>query len=304
MLPKSKAVRYISLETFHLLSTDPETYLVDVRTAEAFDESHIPGAKNICVYEIAFMDAIEAAYPDRESQLIVYGESAEYKAAEAAFAKLEQAGYGNAQVLEGGLAAWNDAKRLKEKNRAGILPSSSIGTLNLDLERSTLRWIGRNPTNQHDGKIALKSGWIELDEEGAILAGEVVVNMKAISCCDISDDKLNRTLIAHLANSDFFEVERYPEASFIISQTEPIPGSNPGQPNVDVYGEMTLRGKTHPIDFQAMLTPFNEAVSFQAQFDVNRVLFGAVYGSGSIFERLGMHLVNDFVNVQITAIFA
>jgi hypothetical protein len=52
-----------------------------------------------------------------------------------------------------------------------------------------------------------------------------------------------------------------------------------------------------------MINPVPDGISFQAQLDVNRVNFGAVYGSGSLFERLGMHLVNDLVAIDLTLIF-
>jgi hypothetical protein len=37
--------------------------------------------------------------------------------------------------------------------------------------------------------------------------------------------------------------------------------------------------------------------SIQAQLDIDRTLWGAVYGSSKFFGRLGQHLVNDVVHL-------
>jgi len=301
MLPSRETITFLSLGSIDALLSEPGTFLVDIRTEESFNEAHIGGALNICIYETAFMEKIGEAIPTKDSTLIVYGESSAFRAAEVAFGRLKNDGYGSMHVLEEGLAGWISAGR--DTVTGSAKQSRPSGTLQMDLSKSSLRWIGRNPTNQHDGLIGLKSGSITLDESGAILEGEALVDMQQISCTDIEDKGVNGMLIAHLRNSDFFEVERYPEALFRFSKVETIPGNSPGQPNLEVSGELTLRGVTRPIDFQAMYTPLPDGVSFQAQLDVNRVLFGAVYGSGSLFERLGMHLVNDLVNIQITAVF-
>ena len=37
----------------------------------------------------------------------------------------------------------------------------------------------------------------------------------------------------------------------------------------------------------------------QAHFDFDRTLWNVVYGSGRLFEKLGMHLVNDLISLQL-----
>jgi hypothetical protein len=37
----------------------------------------------------------------------------------------------------------------------------------------------------------------------------------------------------------------------------------------------------------------------QAALDIDRTLWGACYGSGKLYERLGMHLVNDLISVEL-----
>ena len=49
-------------------------------------------------------------------------------------------------------------------------------------------------------------------------------------------DPLHDVLIAHLVSHDFFDVELYPEARFVITATERLAGATPGAPNLAVRG--------------------------------------------------------------------
>jgi hypothetical protein len=37
----------------------------------------------------------------------------------------------------------------------------------------------------------------------------------------------------------------------------------------------------------------------QAAIDLDRTLWNVNYGSGKLFERLGMHLVNDLISIEL-----
>lgn len=302
MIPSLDSVRYLPVTALKdKLAAGAR--LIDVRTPEVFSEGHIPGAFNHCVYEVAFLDEVKKALPETDAAIIVYGESDRFKAAEAAFGRLSEAGYTNVKVLKGGLDKW--LSEHDELATSGELspPPVLTGRLRLDREKSRLAWTGRNLTNRHYGQIRLQSGWIDIDDAMAPGAGEVIADMKGITCEDITDSKMNGILIGHLSNADFFLVDKYPVASFRLHKATPIKDASPGLPNFAVSGEMTIRGVTRPLEFDAMLNPVEEGVSFQANLELNRVSFGAVYGSGSLFERLGMHLVNDLVTIQVSAIF-
>lgn len=302
MIPKPSAINYISLESAQDALKEGVP-IVDVRIPEVYGENHVASAVNICVYEVAFGEKFSTRFPDQDQKIILYGESSQFRAAEMAYGRLQQMGYFRVAVLENGLDAWQRAGFPQESGRRQLGRISPTGGLSLSLERSRLRWIGRNLTNQHNGQITLKSGNMEIDADGLLSAGEVVVDMTQITCGDIRDTTMNKVLVDHLSNVDFFDVANFPEARFKILQTERLLGGTPGQPNYWIYGEMTLRGKTRIIEFKAMLNEVPDGVSFQAQLDVNRVNFGALYGSGSLFECLGMHLVNDLVSIDLTLIF-
>lgn len=299
MLPDPKTIRYIQPREV----ADTTAPIVDTRSPEAYAQSHLESARNICVYETAFVDEIPKAFPDSTTALLVYGQNETYKAAEAAIAKLQSIGYQNARVIQGGLEACQLAGLPIEKTNPSQEQTSQTGTYKLDTDKTKVRWYGRNLSNQHAGEIAAQSGSLSLDASGLPSSGEVTLDMNAITCSDILDTKMNRMLIAHLSNADFFQTDKYPTASFRLESATPIPDAAAGSPNLDVQGSIAIRGVTQPIAIQATLAPTGDALAFQTQFELDRTQFGAIYGSGRFFESLGMHLVNDHVSLQIIAIF-
>lgn len=300
MLPESDKIQYTSINDY---SADSGKVLVDVRLPDVYGESHIPGSVNFCVYEVAFNEKIAEAYPDTETSIIVYGESAAFKAAESAVYKLQGAGYQNVSILEGGLHAWQVAGNSVDTSGQSAFPAIE-GKFALNLEKTKIRWIGRNLVNQHDGKLAAKSGSIEIDASGAPIAGELIIDMsEGITCDDLTDAGANAGLIGHLQSPDFFETAKYPEASFTLISAEPLENKLPGSPNFAVKGTMQIKGLQAELHIPAMISQLDGGVGFQAQFDFDRTKWNVLYGSGSIFEKLGMHLVNNLVSLQVMAFF-
>jgi hypothetical protein len=65
-------------------------------------------------------------------------------------------------------------------------------------------------------------------------------------------------------------------------------------------GTLTLRGVTNEVSFRARVAPHREGgLALQARFDLDRTRWGSLYGSGRFFARLGMHLVDDAVSLDV-----
>jgi hypothetical protein len=60
--------------------------VIDVPSEESFAAERVPGARNFCVYEMAFVEKVAAAFPDRATPLTVYGCSSRTREAEEAAA--------------------------------------------------------------------------------------------------------------------------------------------------------------------------------------------------------------------------
>ena len=299
MLPDVNTVRFIGIDE---LEKSINHILVDVRSPEAFDARRLPGSINHCVYLVSFQEDFLKVYPDKSISLIVYGEGGHYSADLAAFGRLQSLDYTNVKVLKGGITKWKSAGKPTEG--LGVKPKSILwGKFSLDRDRTKVRWVGRNLFNQHDGTVKATSGFLEIGKTGNPVAGVVTVDLVQMTCRDLDDPKLRDGLIAHLQSADFFDVKNHPNASFILDSARPIEGSSYGQPNYTVTGVLAVRGNELKLTIAALVELTDNGYVFQSNFNFDRVSLGASYGSGRLFEWLGMHLVNDLVSIDVQAIF-
>lgn len=272
--------------------------IIDILSAESYASEHLPGAINLCVYETAFLEKVRAAFPDVATKLTVCGWDDSTREAHLAAEKLAAAGYRRVEVLPGGLAGW--------KARGGALERSEIqaekaraGRYEINVTASFVRWMGRNLFNYHTGTLALGSGYI-VTEGGCLSGGKFTIDMTSLCCTDITDPALNALLVAHLRSSDFFAVDEFPTAEFVISSANLLSDATAGVPNFRVRGDLTLRGVTRSIEFPAVVAEQNEGgLTAQALLDIDRTEWGAIYGSGKFYARLGQHVVNDHIHLHL-----
>ena len=278
-----------------------DVILLDLLTPEDYAARHIPGARNACVYEMVFLDRVAECTRDRECALVVYDATGTTRAAATASEKLERAGYRNISILEGGLAAWEAAGYPVECPEAIDTAEAPVrdGVYRVDTGASVVEWTGRNINNRHYGRIALAEGEVTF-VGGALAGGRFVLDMTSITNLDLQDATWREILIRHLLSDDFFDVERYPTASFEVTGFEPLSGATPGTPNGTVTGNLTIRDVTRPVTFPAVIYPQEEgSIKAQAAFDLDRTLWNVFYGSGKLYERLGMHLVHDLISLEL-----
>jgi len=281
------------------LFDDESLTIIDVLPDDFYEKRHLPSARNACVYEIEFLEKVATLAPDKDSEVVVYGQNDRFEAASLAAEKLAANGWNHVSALKGGLDAWLEAGFVT--TGAGENGPTPSGIFKVDPERSLVRWVGRNLLNQHNGTVALKNASIALDDD-RLIGGSAILDMTRIDCEDIEDAPLSQMLVDHLRTDDFFSVKTYPTADFKLVSAEPIPNATAGSPNYHVIGSFTLRGRTESITFPATLGINDEVIAFQAQFDIDRVLWGSKYGSGKIYEALGKHVVNDRISISLQLI--
>ncbi len=271
--------------------------LIDVLSAESFAVEHLPGAVNFCVYETAFLDQVVAAFPDKAAPLTVYGLNDCTLEAGVALSRLQEAEYSHAVVLPGGLEGWKANGGAVEST---TLPAKPLtGKFPIDTENSVIRWTGRNLFNFHHGTLKPGCGHIEV-VENRLVGGEIPIDMTSLECSDLADSAMNAMLIAHLRSVDFFDVETFPQATFTILAAHEIAGATAGMANYRMRGLFTLRGHSHEIEFPALIAEKSSGgLVAQATLDLDRTLWGANYGSGKFFARLGQHVVNDLVHLHL-----
>ena len=274
--------------------------LVDVLLPEDFAEQHIPGAGNACVYEMVFLDRIAECVPDRDRATVVYDESGATQTARTAKEKLERAGYRNVAILEGGLRAWQSAGYpLEQAAMSGLSAVTEDGVYLVDAEKSVVEWSGRNINNGDRGRIQISEGEVVL-ENGQPKSGQFVLDMKTMTNLDLQDETWRNMLLRHLMSEDFFDVERFPTVTFELRGASAIATCTPGTPNTEIAGVLTIKDSARAICFPAIIAAQEDgSIKAQATVNFDRTRWNVCYGSGKLYERLGMHLVNDFVSVDL-----
>jgi polyisoprenoid-binding protein YceI len=114
---------------------------------------------------------------------------------------------------------------------------------------------------------------------------------------------MNRLLIAHLRGDDFFAVDRFPSAELTVRQSRAIAGATPGQANLEVTADLALRGETHAVEFAVVAAARDDGTLVaQGTIAFDRTRWGSIYGSGRFFARLGKHVVNDLIDLQVKVV--
>ena len=160
------------------------------------------------------------------------------------------------------------------ERKANVAP-----TIILNRKTSSLEWKGglKVINNNHSGNLKLKSGNIYLNE-GNKISGNIVINMMSITNIDLPDSK-KEYLIGHLRSQDFFDVERFPKASFKINSSKILEKQSDGKYNMEISGDLTIKSITKPIVLTALIDLQSDIKSATGTMKFSRIDFGVQYRS-------------------------
>lgn len=133
--------------------------------------------------------------------------------------------------------------------------------------------IAKSAASSHDGTVNVKSGTITM-KGNQVASGTFVLDMNSINATDLSGEgqtKLNN----HLKNGDFFEVDKYPTATYTITS---VKKNNDKIYNYIVNGNLTVKGKTNPVSFPAKISYSKGVVAIVSdKFSFDRQKFDVAY---------------------------
>ena len=154
-------------------------------------------------------------------------------------------------------------------NTTGSTTEMKGTVLPISPENSKVEFTGSKVTGKHDGGFKAFTGTIDLvnnkPEESKV---SVDIDTNSIFS---DDDKLT----GHLKSADFFEVEKYPRATFVSTQI--VPDTAQGAGGYTVTGDFDLHGQKKSITFPAKITMSDAEVAVDTEFSINRKDFGIVY---------------------------
>jgi polyisoprenoid-binding protein YceI len=286
------------------VAEDKPFILIDTLTNDHFKAIHLPGAGHACVFEVTFLDQIAALTTDKHARLVLYGASEKSMDAAVAAEKLKREGFDNLFALDGGIKGWLAAGYPAEGESVDAPPLSEQllalrdGAYRVDTDQSVVEWAGHNPNTKHDGTVGIKKG--EIRVENGNPAGTFTIDMDAIENKSLAGDESQPVLLSHLKSDDFFFTRLFPTATFTIKSGTPRNEPYVSAPNVDVQGELALRGVKADLSFPATVyQALDGTITAKARFDLDRTRWDIIYGSTRFFEHLGMHLVFDNIHIDV-----
>jgi len=134
-------------------------------------------------------------------------------------------------------------------------------------QNSKIEFIGSQITGKHNGSFGDFAGHIAY--AGSPENSQVNITIKADSITADAPD-----LTKHLKTPDFFDVAKYPEATFVSTAIKP--GGENGATHT-VTGNLTMHGVTKAITFPATINVTPDAATVESSFSINRKDFGITY---------------------------
>lgn len=169
------------------------------------------------------------------------------------------------------------------------------GSYAISTSSSSMTWQGSKPLvpgYSDVGQISLQGGTLVVTD-GAIASGSFVVDMNSIDAKSTGRGDGQDLLSRHLKSADFFDVEKFPTATFVITSTTPTG---------EITGDLTIKGITESVTFQADISEEGETLMAEATVELDRTVWDVRYGSGSFFDNLGDNVIDDNFTVTLNLV--
>jgi polyisoprenoid-binding protein YceI len=170
-----------------------------------------------------------------------------------------------------GNPATNQPKATTSEAAPVSQPASAGETYKITPENSKIEFTASKVTGSHNGSFQRFTGGINYAGTPEKSAVKIGIEMNSVTT-DAPD------LTKHLQTPDFFDVQKFPQASFV--STDIKPGGEKGATHT-VTGNLTLHGVTKAITFPATITVSPGVVNVESSFAINRKDFGIVYAGAA-----------------------
>lgn len=180
-----------------------------------------------------------------------------------------------------------------------VATTTGATELTADVAQTKVEFVGTKPVGKHHGVFMIKEGKLAV-EAGTIKGGSFVIDMNTLKADD-QDSVGNAKLAGHLMSPDFFDVAKFNTATFeIVSVAAGIDTSIKEVILTDathtVTGNLTLKGVTKSISFPAKVTMTDATTTADANFNIDRTLWGLSYGND---KSLKDKFISPIVNIAL-----
>jgi len=164
-------------------------------------------------------------------------------------------------------------------------PNSETITYVIEPATSKVAWTGAKITANHEGSFNQFAGTITVPG-GKAEAAKIHLDIDTPSLTT-QPDKLQ----GHLKSADFFDVEKFPKATF---DTVSVAAGGPNGATHTITGNLALHGVTKSVTFPATVTVTPAKVSAKADFSISRKDWNLVY------PGMPNDLIKDGVAIHLT----
>ncbi|MEX0996688.1 MAG: YceI family protein [Flavobacteriaceae bacterium] len=177
--------------------------------------------------------------------------------------------------------------------------TSDVVTYMADVDGSQIEWEAGKLTGNHTGYLNIAKGYVALNDNNEIEAGEFVIDMSTITVTDLEgDDKAN--LESHLKGTvegkegDFFNINKYPTGNFVVTGMEVADGKT------WLQGNLTLLETTRNVKFPVNMSLDGDKMILQSEaFEIDRTEWDINFRSKSIFPNIGDKVIYDDIKLTV-----
>jgi polyisoprenoid-binding protein YceI len=161
----------------------------------------------------------------------------------------------------------------------------------VDVANSSIGWSAKKVGGGHTGTVKITEGSLVYNGK-SLQKGVFLMDMSSIT----SD---NARVTTHLKSPDFFSAEKNPSSKFEITKVTAA-----GKERVNIAGNLTIKGITHPLTFPATVKQGKGVVVAVASgIRVDRTKYDIKFRSKTFFGDIGDKAIDDEfeLNINLTA---
>ena len=161
----------------------------------------------------------------------------------------------------------------------------------IDISKSSVKWLGEKVTGSHEGTISIKEGHLHFDNN-TFTGGNIVIDMSTIECTDLVGEPKS-SIEGHLSSDDFFGIKKYPTANLEIVNAEKIKYS---KNKYKVSAILEIKSIKNNVELEVVIDNGSAIVDLV----IDRTQYNIKYGSGSFFDNLGDKMIYDDFKLSVS----
>lgn len=175
------------------------------------------------------------------------------------------------------------------------------GTYTINTAKSVVNWAAKKPLIDgyiNSGTIGMTAGTVTV--AAGKTTGSFTMDMNTLDV-GLTAKKPGQEgkLEEHLKSDRFFDVAKFPTATFVITTVTPV-ATPTAELTHTLTGDLTMKGQKHAVTFPAVVYVENGVLKAKATTDIDRTKWGITAGSKNFFDSLGDNMIDDLVGLSIT----